>query len=60
MIRWFRRQRPAAPVDDRLPLSEALIASYWDINEHDWKYRLTEKARAYARENVTNAPRFTN
>ena len=58
MIRWFRRQRPA-PTDNRLTLSEALTASAWGISEHEWR-RLTDKARAHARANITNAPHFTN
>ena len=59
MIRWFRRQRPAPPVDTRLPLSEALTASAWGISEHEWR-RLPETARQHARANITKAPHFTN
>lgn len=57
MIRFFRRQRPA-PADNRLPLAEALVASAWDIDEHEWR-RLPDRARQHARDNITHAPRYT-
>ena len=59
MLKFFRRQRPAAPIDDRLPLDEARTASAWGISDHEWR-RLTPAARAHARENITRAPHFTN
>lgn len=59
MIGFFRWRRPAPPVDNRLPLSEALTASAWGISEHEWR-RLPEQARAHARANIVHAPHFTN
>lgn len=58
MLRFFRRQRPATP-PARLAPSEAITASAWGISDHEWR-RLPDKARAHARENITNAPHFTN
>jgi hypothetical protein len=57
MLRFFRKQRPVtAPT--RLSVSEAITASAWGIDEYEW-LRLTDRARAHARLNITHAPNFT-
>jgi hypothetical protein len=57
VIRFFRRKRPATPVDTRLTPSEAITASAWGISPYEWG-RLNDKARAHARANITKAPNF--
>lgn len=59
MLRFFRRQRPVTPEDNRLPLPDALTASAWGISDHEWR-RLTDKDRQHARDNITHARRHTN
>jgi hypothetical protein len=56
-MKWFRRRRTiTAPT--RLAVSEAIAASAWGIDEYEW-LRLTDRARAHARANITHAPNFT-
>lgn len=55
-MRWFRRKRPAAPVQ-QITRGDIAAAHAWGLNLDEW-FALTDYQRAECRRNITTAPRF--
>lgn len=61
VLRWFRRKRPAPPVNEvlaQISLSDLLVARWWGLSIDEWN-ALPAIVRADKREQVVYAQRFT-